>query len=280
MSGREFTEKIIDKKIGFYSKLNTKEKNELWDLLSDYEKYSINLKQQKQVGYGKYKFSINEYGEHYNIAKYKNLKEWDKEQYLYQKKHGQTGLDDKYKIYLFGDWCRLIENKKLIYGSLLSVSGYLLEQVTYKIIKLVNELYPHTVKMKSKKNDKKQINPLTKKKEYFYTVDFITKAYGKEEKLKKLESSVREFEQDILYPKIKRYVQKNLKNRTYRVVNKSTAFDNYHLFLFGDKHALKNCTFYNFLADFDELKRDAKDLEKIEQKFFKYSKQYILENYF
>ena len=100
-------------KISFYKKLNPQERDELWGLLNDYEKYRIQLKHQKRVGFGEDKFSITEYGStHEELSKYTNLKEWDREQYHYQKAHGQTHLDKKYKLYLFGDWCRLIENKK------------------------------------------------------------------------------------------------------------------------------------------------------------------------
>lgn len=273
-------EKILHKKIKFYKKLNSNNKEELWSLLSDYDKYTINLKVQKKIGFGDNKFSLEEYGTSFNVSQYKNLKQWDKEQYIYQKKHAQTNLDDKYKIYLFGDWCRLIESKKLIYGILLSVSRYLYEQVTDKLTKFENNLYPHIVDMKSKKESKKKINPLTKKKEYFYTMDFITKAYGREEELKKLKDFINKFKSETLYPKIKEYVATHLKNRTYRIIDKKDTFDNFHQFLFSDQQALSNCTFKSFLNDFNKLKRDTKDLKDIEKKFVKYSKNYILKNHF
>ena len=280
MSRKNTLKKILDKKIKFYKKLNATDKEELWDLLSDYDKYTINLKAQKKLGFGNDKFTLEEYGTSFNVSKYKNLKQWDKEQYIYQKKHAQTNLDDKYKIYLFGDWCRLIENKKLIYGILLTVSSYIYEQVTDELIEFVHNLYPHTIDVKSKKENKKHRNPLTKKKEYFYTMDFTTKAYGREEELKKLKDFTSKFEYEILYPKVKKYVAKHLKNRTYRIVNKKDTFDNFHQFLFSDQQALTNCTFGNFLTDFNELKRDTKDLKKIEKEFIEYSKNYILKNYF
>jgi len=280
MDRKDTIEKILNKRIKLYKKLNADNKEELWDLLSDYEKYTINLKVQKTVGFGNNKFTLEEYGTSFNVSKYKNLRKWDKEQYIYQKKHGQISLDDKYKIYLFGDWCRLIEDKKLVYGILLSVSGYIYEQVTDQLMKFENNLYPHTVDMKSKKESKKRVNPLTKKKEYFYTMDFTTKAYGREKELKKLKDFIRKFEHETLYPKIKKYVAKHLKNRTYRIVDKKDTFDDFHQFLFSDQQALKNCTFEKFLIDFNELKRDTKDLKDIEKKFIKYSKKYILKNHF
>jgi len=280
MSRKNILEKILNKKIKFYKKLNATDKEELWNLLSNYDKYTINLKAQKKLGFGNNKFTLEEYGTSFKVSKYKNLMQWDKEQYIYQKKHGQTNLDDKYKIYLFGDWCRLIEDKKLIYGILLTVSSYIYEQVTDELIEFVNNLYPHTVDVKSKKESKKHRNPLTKKKEYFYAMDFTTKAYGREEELKKLKDFTSKFEYEILYPKVKKYVAKHLKNRTYRIVNKKDTFDNFHQFLFSDQQALKSCTFEDFLTDFNELKRDTKDLKKIEKEFVEYSKNYILKNYF
>jgi len=273
-------ERILTKKIKFYKKLNDDNKEELWNLLSDYEKYTINLKIQKKIGFGNNKFTLNEYGSSFNLSKYKSLMQWDKEQYIYQKKQGQTNIDDKYKIYLFGDWCRLIEDKKLIYGTLSSVSSYLYEQVTNKLTKFEKNLYPHTLYINSKKESKKQRNPLTKKKEYLYTMNFTTKAYGREKELKEIQDFIRKFEYETLYPKIKKYVAKHLKNKTYRVVDKKDIFDNSNQFLFTDKEALKNCTFKNFLTTFNELKGDTNDLKDIEKKFLKYSKKYILKNYF
>ena len=280
MDRRDIVEKILTKKIKFYKKLNVNDKEELWNILSDYNRYTIQLQVQKETGFGNYKFSIEEYGSSSYLSKYRNLREWDKEQYAYQKKHGQTNLDDKYKIYLFGDWCRLIENKKLIYGILLSVNGYIYEQVTNKLMKFENELYPHTLDVKSTKEHKKRKNPLTKKKEYFYTMDFTTKAYGREKELEELKSFIRTFETETLYPKIKKYVAKNLQNRTYRIVDKNNTFDNYHQFLFTDQQALGNCTFENFLGDFNELRRDNTELKEVEKKFVKYAKKYILKNHF
>ena len=280
MAKKDTIEKILKKRIKFYTKLNDEEKDELWSLLSNYEIYSINLELQKKIGFGHDKFSFNEFGAGYDISKYKHLKEWDKEQYTYQKKHGQTHLDDSYKIYLFGDWCRFVENKKLVYGMLLSLSSYIFEQVSEKLLKFESELYPHKVTTTSKKCKKKRINPLTKKKERFYTMDFTTKAYGKEKELKELQKFIRKFEHEILYPKIKNYVANHIKNRTYRVIDKKDTFDNFHQFLFSDKEALENCTFENFLNDFNALKRDTKDLKYIKKKFIKYAKEYILHNHF
>jgi len=280
MARKDIREQILKKRIKFYTKLNNKEKDELWSLLSDYEIYSINLKLQKRVGFGSDKFSLQEFGDDFDISKYKHLKEWDKEQYIYQKIHGLIHLDDSYKIYLFGEWCRFVEKKKLVYGMLLSLSGYILEQVCDKLTEFENNLYPHRVDVKSQKEKKKRKNPLTKKKEYFYTMDFKTSAYGREEELEKLKDFIRKFEQEILYPKIKKYVAKHLKNRTYRVIDKKDTFDNFHQFLFSDKEALKNCTFENFLDDFNALKRDTKDLKAVEKRFVKYAKEYILQNHF
>lgn len=271
---------MLNKRIKFYKKLNDENKDELWNLLSDYEIYTINLKVQKKVGFGNDKFSLQEFDESFDISKYKHLKEWDKEQYIYQKKNGQTHLDDSYKIYLFGDWCRFIEKKKLVYGMLLSLSSYIFELVCDKLMEFENNLYPNRVDVKSQKEKKKRKNPLTKKKEYFYTMDFKTSAYGREEELEKLKDFIRKFEQEILYPKIKKYVAKYLKNKTYRVVDKKDTFDNFHQFLFSDKEALKNCTFENFLNDFKALKRDTKDLKAVEKRFVKYAKEYILQNHF
>jgi len=44
---------------------------------------------------------------------------------------------------------------------LLSVNGYIYEQVTDKLMKFENELYPHTLDVKSTKEHKKRKNPLT-----------------------------------------------------------------------------------------------------------------------
>ncbi len=70
-----YIEKLLTKRVSFYPKLNDKQQDELWDLLSDYERYRIQLKNQKKVGLGKDKFILNEYAcEQVPLGKYKNLK--------------------------------------------------------------------------------------------------------------------------------------------------------------------------------------------------------------
>jgi len=267
---KDYYDIYLNKIVNFYKKLNEKEKSELWNLLSDYEKYKISLKIQKKVGYGADKFTLNEYAINpVDLSKYKNLKEWDKEQYIYQKKHGQTHLDKKYKIYMFGDWCRLIENKKLIYGSLFSLSSYIFDNVCEELNRFEEGLYPHKTKFSFVKN----------KNDKYSTMKTKTKAYGKEKELKQFSSFKMKFEYEILAPKIKKYILKNIENRTYRIVDKKETFDNFHLFLFSDKSALKNCRFDSFLSDFNKLKRDDRELKVIEKKFIKYAKNYLMKNF-
>lgn len=263
-------EKILTKKISFYSKLDKEQKEELWDLLSDYQKYVIFLKYQKKVGIGKDKITITEYGVNgEDLTKFKNLKQWDKANFTYQKKHGQTGLDDNYKLYLFGDWFRMIENKKLIYGEIFSVHSYIFDKVEDKLRKFEEGLYPHTTKFWFKK---------TKDKRYS-TMESKTKAYGKEKELEQFSKFRMKFTQEILYPKIKKFILKNYKNKTYRIVNKKETFDNFHQFLFSDNEALRNCKFATFLDDFNKLKGDVRDLKIIEKKFLKYAKNYLMDNF-
>ncbi len=279
-NNNNYVEKLLSKNISFYKKLNLKEKDELWGLLNNYERYHIQLKNQKKVGLGEDKFSITEYGStHQDLSKYKNLKVWDKEQYLYQKSHGQTHLDKKYKLYLFGDWCRLIENKKLIYGEIFSLHGYIFDNVSNRLNRFKDALYPHKTKFKHIKNKKKTKNQLTGKKEYFYTMKSTTKAYGKEQELEEFSKFMMNFEYEILYPKIKKYVLKNMNNRTYRIVQKEETFDNFHLFLFSDKKVLKHCKFESFLSDFNKFRADERELKIIEKRFYKYAKSYLMKNF-
>jgi hypothetical protein len=262
-------EKILTKRISFYKNLNQKQKDELWELLSDYEKYCVFLKHQKKVGFGKDKISIVEYGSNDDLSKFKNLKQWDKANYKYQLKHGQTHLDIKYKLYLFGDWCRLIENKKLIYGEIFSLHGYIFDKVVDRLYKFEAGLYPHTSKHKFIKNSDKKTS----------TLKTTTKAYGKEKELECFSDFRMKFTHEILYPKIKKYILKNSSNKTYRIVNKKETVDNFHQFLFSDNKALKNCNFETFLEDFNKLKGDVRDLKLIEKKFYKYSRKYLMENF-
>jgi hypothetical protein len=106
-----------------------------------------------------------------------------------------------------------------------------------------------------------------------------TKAYGKEDELKRFKKFQMKFEQEILYPKIKKYILQNYKNKTYRIIETKRTFDNSHQFLLSDNAALKNCKFVNFLDDFNKLKGDIGDLKTIERKFVKYSKKYLMENF-
>lgn len=267
---KKLFDKYLLKRVSFFKKLNKKEKENLWDVLSDYEKYRISLKIQKKVGFGDDKFTLNEYSmQASELSKYKNLKEWDKEQYNYQKKHAQTHLDEKYKLHMFGDWCRLIENKKLVYGELFSLHSYIFNIVCEKLNEFEDELYPHKTKFSFVKN----------KNNKYSTMKTKTKAYGKEKELKQFSSFKMKFEYEILAPKIKKYILKNIKNTTYKIVNKKDTFDNFHLFLFTDNKALKNCRFESFLSDFNKLKRDDRELKSIKKKFVKYAKDYLMKNF-
>jgi len=273
-------EKLLSKNISFYSKLNADEREELWGMLNDYERYRVQRKHQKRVGFGEDKFTLNEYGStDRDLAKYKNLKQWDKEQYKYQKAHGQSHLDKSYRLYLFGDWCRLIENKKLIYGEIFSLHGYIFDRVTQRLNKFKEGLYPHTTKYKFVKNKKKNKNEVTGKKEHFYTMKSKTKAYGKEQELEAFRKFMSSFEHEVLYPKIKKYVLKHLSNRTYRIVQKQESFDNYHLFLFSDKKVLEQCHFENFFRDFNSFRRDEREIKAIEKRFYRYAKHYVMKNF-
>jgi len=273
-------EKQLAKNISFYQKLNPKERDELWDLLNDYERYRVLLKNQKRVGFGKDKFTLNELGTtDKDLAAYANLKEWDEEQYTYQKAHGQTHLDKHYKLYLYGDWCRLIENKKLIYGEIYSVSSYIADNVSERLSKFKQGLYPHTTRFKFVKTGKKSKNPFTGKKEHLYTMKTKTKAYGKEKELEAFGTFMMRFEYEILRPKIKKYVLKHMSDRTYRIVNKKETFDNFHQFLFSDNVALEHCRFETFLEDFNRLRRSNDELKAVEKRFFKYAKQYLMEHF-
>lgn len=262
-------EEILTKKISFYKGLHKKQKDELWNLLSDYEKYCIFLKHQKKVGFGKDKITITEYGVNGDLSKFKNLKLWDKANYTYQLKHGLTHLDKKYKLYLFGVWCRLIENKKLIYGEIFSVSSYIFDKVIDKLSKFERGLYPHTTKFKFIKNSDKKTS----------TLQTTTKAYGKEKELEVFSKFKMHFSYEILQPKIKKYILKNFSNKTYRIINKKETFDNSHQFLFSDNIALQNCKFDTFLDDFNTLKGDIRDLKVVEKKFYQYSKKYLMKNF-
>ncbi|MBN2824665.1 MAG: hypothetical protein JXQ76_05030 [Campylobacterales bacterium] len=275
-----YIEKLLSKNISFYHKLNADEKEELWGVLSEYERYRVQRKNQKRVGFGKDKFTLNEYGSmDRDLAKYRNLKQWDKEQYKYQKAHGQSHLDKSYKLYLFGDWCRLIENNKLIYGEIFSLHGYIFDRVAERLNRFEDGLYPHSTKLQFIKNKKKRKNAVTGKKEHFYRMETTTKAYGKEEELEAFQKFMSAFEHGILYPKIKKYVLKHLTNRTYRIVQKKATFDNYHQFLFSDKKVLKECHFESFLDDFNRFRRDERELKAIEKQFYRYAKHYVMKSF-
>ncbi len=171
---------------------------------------------------------------------------------------------------MFGDWCRLIENKKLIYGEIFSVNSYVFDKVINRLYKFEQGLYPHTSKFKFIKNNDKQNTS---------TLQTTIKAYGKEKELEQFSKFRMKFTQEILYPKIKKYILNNFLNKTYRIVNKKETFDNSHQFLFSDNNALKNCKFDTFLYDFSKLKGDVRDLKLIEKKFYSYSKKYLMKNF-
>ena len=82
-----------------------------------------------------------------------------------------------------------------------SVSSYLYDNVSERLRKFEQGLYPHTMKIKFVKNKKKSKNSLTGKKEYLETMKVKTKAYGKEKELKAFHKYKMTFTNEILYPK-------------------------------------------------------------------------------
>lgn len=238
---------MILKKIGLKPSKKNLEKLD-GENLYKYNTLMQKLKGKKEFDY----FSIIEYGISSEdiFEKYKNIKEWDLENYLFQKEHETMVRDEYDSLYLSATLFRAIEkqefsdNKELIYGNLESARSYIFEKIYRKLEKEIQNKYPYIYVQSYKEPTFKKI----KGKKLYEMADTELRAGGKEKELSDIKKRLRELynniEDDIVFELNK------FSGYTFKKYGKGSRFDRLDTFIVGGFEAAENISFKTFFNDF------------------------------
>lgn len=234
-----------------YRELETDDQREdFWNNLPKEDVYKINQEVTLHNGIGEDKLVINEYSrDSLIIENYNNLLDWDIDCWDDQR---QLRLQDKYcscdigeyDFYkgLAGEWIRLIEDSRLIYGNLYSLPMFLWWQMEDLIYDIENQIVPHELHWNTEDDE----NPNLKK------VNITVDAYEREEEYEKLKQLTYKFlTTDESSPGYKLILEtfKDIKG-TFRINMLEDPIDPMTDFIVCDQETLSKINPKTFLKDF------------------------------
>jgi len=182
--------------------------------------------------------------------------------------------DNNSKLYLSGDWVRYIDNdfpfkhkiknKKMVYGILISLEEYLMENLDMYWDNLLDKKIPNILwKPYKEKTFIKEPNG-----KHYTMYDFKTRANGKEKDLEKIKVYWQK-EGYILINDIVKEKIINYKNMTFRIFKNNDKYDPTSYDIISDKEAAKQIDFKNYLTSLINLQQSEqivlnllKDLKK------------------
>jgi len=275
----------------------TKEKiDEIFDNLSEYEKYKTNeyilLKTEDKEKDYLYCSEIGRIDKEKTIFDYKNVLEWDKKWWQFQKdsiseenlsgKNQKKWFKTNYKkyntLYMIGEWFRWIEkedfdNKSskghMVYGTLISLNSYIVTEVSEFIDKKIDKKYPNMFYKKYRKPMFKKI-----KDSKFSTMEKLKIRAGGYEKelevLKKLKRKNFYKIEKLILKSIEKYSNYTFTKWTYEEYKKSEKIENgIKNMIFGGKKAAEKINYNTFLDDFYKLEQPFGIVEKLIKKINK-----------
>ena len=208
------------------------------DNLSIEQKYQVNKELCLIKGIGDDHIMITELGCFHRISSFKNMLEWEIKNWNFQeeailKETGRYRYGTEYNIHrsLGGEWCRFIENDKLIYGTLYSLGSYLYYNAEDILSDLINNLIPHEIHMDHLKNNRMNLR-----------VD----AYGREEELKDTQHRLYDYLAVGLHDDISPLL--NISG-IIEIDNLDNPYDRDSDIIFCSVNDLKNVRFKHFLSD-------------------------------
>lgn len=200
--------------------------------------YSINKEYCFQKGIGDNFIMISELGVFRKISKFKNMLEWEIENWTYQeeaclKDSGKPRFGSVYNMHksLSGEWFRFVEGDRLIYGSLYSLGSYLYFKADDLFFELTNKLIPYKVDLNFLKD---------------HRVDIVVDANGKEEELKALQSLIYKYQFSKIYDDMGPLLDIE---GIVRIDDFSKENDFTSNFIFCSCEDLENVSFKHFLDD-------------------------------
>lgn len=137
-----------------YKDMTEDEKDDFWRELPDSEKYSVNQLTTKVNGFGEDRLYCNESSRvNFKFEDFENLLDWDIACWNQQR---EWRLADEYQPFdkgeykfntgMTGEWIRLIEKSRLLYGTIYSLHSFLWWKMEDLVFDIENELIPHEFK--------------------------------------------------------------------------------------------------------------------------------------
>lgn len=211
-------------------------------------------------GIGKNFFSFNEQDNKGLILNNKTLYDYDHSEFFRQEKiiaeHTGDTTEKKYEhLHLFHDWCRLMVNDRLVYGTLDSLAAYVYSSLESFLDDEVEKIYPH--KFVNGKDHGKPENG-------GFLWDMVIDANGKERQLESLKEEVyNNFFYKEFYDEIIKYCESMKLNATFVKRGKDEdGVSDYFYFIFTDREVAKKIHLNSFYEDV--LKNESSNWEKLE----------------
>jgi hypothetical protein len=272
-----------------------------FEKLSEYKKYKSNEYILLQTENKKYDYlycnEIGRMGKEETIFEYKNVLEWDKKWWEFQKESLEKNANENYfqkkwyevnfkeynNLYMQGEWFRWIEKdtfgskkKRMIYGILEGLRSHIVIKISEKLDEEIDKLYPNMFYSEFRE-------PLFSKipnSKYLTMKDSSVRAGGFEKELEELQKRKREE-----FPLIEEYILERIKpysNFTFTKweypewKTKEKDFEGNKLMIFGGLKSAENICFKTFLDDFYSMEQPygiienliIDIMEKIKEKYF------------
>lgn len=188
-------------------------------------------------------------------------------------------INNNRNLYLYGDWIRYFDKsfteEIFYYGILISLYSYIFDKMDEYWNKLVNKKIPNLLY-------KPYNEPLFKKCEdnpkHSTMYDFETRAFGKEEELKKIKDFWNNKGSDLISDYITEII-KPYKNTTFRISNLKDKYDPTSWDIIGGKEAAEHIKFDNYLETLTELEQSNQIVKNLIKECKKYLKKEIFKKY-
>jgi hypothetical protein len=246
--------------------------------LSPKDIYKFNELTQKEKGDEEFDyFTINEpFGSTEKVFEFANIKDFDFDDWKFQKEN-QTTVSEKYEnLYLPGHWFRALElndfgKRRLTYGQLESANSFCLIQVIEKLEKKLDKKIPFIF---AREYGVGMFSPI-EGSEYCSMNPSEKRCGGKELEREVLEKRIRELQPDI--EKDILLALKDYEGYTFRRVSDKPLYDHLDMFLIGGFEAAEKISFKTFFKDFNRLEQPFELLKKTIKLIYKKYKKEIFE---
>jgi len=162
------------------------------------------------------------------------------------------------KFYSWGSWCRWVDDKKLVYGSIDSIESYFFDEISEIVRKKVEDLIPSVITHAPGK----EFSNVSDTKYFEWNIE--TRANGREEELDKLNLKLYKFEKQFVKDHITN-ICNQLSGKTF--VHKILDRNNYisHIYI-PDTETAKKIKTKTFLKDVYKLEQPFKLVENLIKK--------------